>query len=93
MKNLFLFFVLIINGSNYSQQGWFLQSPSPTIQELRDVFFIDTLNGWGVGDAGVIIKTSDGGENWSLLNSNSNSTLSSINFGMNKLELLLGEQY
>jgi photosystem II stability/assembly factor-like uncharacterized protein len=80
MKNLFLFFVFIINISNYSQQGWFLQSPSPTIQDLRDVFFFDTLNGWSVGDAGVIIKTTDGGENWNLLYSNSNATLSSVKF-------------
>lgn len=35
--------------------------------DLRDVFFIDSLYGWAVGDSGTVIATSDGGENWEKL--------------------------
>ena len=31
---------------------------------LRDVHFVDALQGWAVGDHGVILKTADGGEHW-----------------------------
>ncbi|NWF90354.1 MAG: glycosyl hydrolase, partial [Ignavibacteriaceae bacterium] len=30
---------------------------------LLDVFFIDSLYGWAVGDSGIVIATSDGGGN------------------------------
>ena len=31
---------------------------------LRDVHFIDARQGWAVGDQGVILKTTDGGQRW-----------------------------
>ena len=31
---------------------------------LRDVHFVDALRGWAVGDHGVILNTTDGGEHW-----------------------------
>jgi hypothetical protein len=31
---------------------------------LRSVFFIDTQEGWVVGDAGVILHTLNGGKTW-----------------------------
>jgi photosystem II stability/assembly factor-like uncharacterized protein len=64
----YLFFVLTIsflfNSTSFAQ--WTKQI-SNVHANLRDVFFIDTLYGWAVGDSGVIIATSDGGENWSSL--------------------------
>jgi photosystem II stability/assembly factor-like uncharacterized protein len=32
--------------------------------ELADVFFLDGLRGWAVGDRGVVWHTEDGGRNW-----------------------------
>ncbi|KPK83920.1 MAG: hypothetical protein AMS27_11470 [Bacteroides sp. SM23_62_1] len=37
--------------------------------ELYGLCFTDSLNGWAVGDNGLIIKTADGGANWSIQNS------------------------
>ena len=34
---------------------------------LRDVHFIDTRQGWAVGDQGVILKTIDGGQSWNAV--------------------------
>ena len=40
---------------------------SGTQNVLRDVFFIDSANGWVVGHDGFILHSSDGGANWSTL--------------------------
>jgi len=34
---------------------------------LYDVFFVDNAQGWIVGDNGIVLYTSDGGKQWSLL--------------------------
>ena len=34
---------------------------------LRDVHFVDNLYGWAAGDQGVILKTVDGGKNWTMV--------------------------
>ena len=31
---------------------------------LRDIHMIDNRQGWAVGDHGVILKTTDGGQRW-----------------------------
>ena len=31
---------------------------------LREVYFVDDLHGWAIGDNAVIIATTDGGETW-----------------------------
>jgi|GEM_PF-6482808 len=40
--------------------------PAPTNQSLNAVFVLDTLNAWAVGTNGVVVHSSDGGENWTL---------------------------
>ncbi|MQQ99220.1 WD40/YVTN/BNR-like repeat-containing protein [Glaciimonas soli] len=39
----------------------------PTRTMLTSVTFIDNKTGWAAGHDGVVLKTVDGGENWSLL--------------------------
>lgn len=46
---------------------------------LQDVFFIDKNTGWTVSLNGVILKTTDGGTNWSVLSSSTYS-ISGIHF-------------
>lgn len=43
------------------------QATVPTIATLTGVFFHDRTLGWAVGHDAVIIKTTDGGENWKLV--------------------------
>jgi photosystem II stability/assembly factor-like uncharacterized protein len=46
-----------------SQHEWQIQySDSTTI--LRDIFFVNENTGWAVGQGGVFLNTSDGGDNW-----------------------------
>ncbi len=40
---------------------------SGTQAVLRNVFFVDSANGWVVGHDGLILKSSDGGATWSTL--------------------------
>lgn len=42
---------------------------SPVNTTLRRLCFVDSLNGWAAGEAGTIIRTSDGGNNWEVQNS------------------------
>ncbi len=60
MKSIF-FFLFFLTTSVLPQ--WKIQNSGVNVS-LRDVFFVDSLYGLAVGDSGVIIATSDGGENW-----------------------------
>jgi photosystem II stability/assembly factor-like uncharacterized protein len=66
MKNRFyalvIFSILIVQSVGYSQ-FWVYQT-SGTTQELNGVFMLDELNGWVCGDAGTLLKTNNGGQNW-----------------------------
>jgi photosystem II stability/assembly factor-like uncharacterized protein len=75
MNKLIIF--LIFTLSTYSQQqSWFWQNPYPQGNDLYDVSFIDSLHGWAVGYYitlnynSTIIKTTDGGKNWSVIYTN-----------------------
>lgn len=74
---LFFTFVLIIQSDVYSQ-FWFYQT-SNTTQELNDVFMHNELNGWVCGDAGTLLKTTNGGQNWNQIPATGND-LNSIVF-------------
>jgi photosystem II stability/assembly factor-like uncharacterized protein len=51
-----------------------------TDASLADVFFTDELNGWAVGDRGVIWHTEDGGTTWTQQESNVTCRLNSVFF-------------
>ncbi|MEE4260632.1 MAG: YCF48-related protein, partial [Bacteroidales bacterium] len=50
------------------------------MQPLNDVTFIDSNNGWAVGDSGTILHTSDGGNNWEFQESGTIADLNSVFF-------------
>src|SRR5262249_20656388 len=41
---------------------------------LKGVWFVDANNGWIAGDGGKILKTTDGGTNWSTVSSPAGAT-------------------
>jgi photosystem II stability/assembly factor-like uncharacterized protein len=47
---------------------------------LRDIYFVDANTGFAVGDSGYVIKTSDGGINWTSQNLGTACGLTSIFF-------------
>ncbi|MCX7611947.1 MAG: YCF48-related protein, partial [Ignavibacterium sp.] len=62
----------------YSQ--WFWQNPLPQSNPLYSVKFIDANTGWAVGELGTIIKTTDGGINWTVQSSDTIGALNSVCF-------------
>jgi photosystem II stability/assembly factor-like uncharacterized protein len=73
---IFFFFFL------FTQIGfpqWYWQN-SPTTQNLNAVHFIDVNNGFAVGDSGIIIHTTDGGVNWTIIPSGTTVSLKGICF-------------
>lgn len=79
MKRLYLLFLLVLlNELVFSQ--WIWQNPLPQGNVLNKVFFVDSSNGWAAGDAGAILRTTDGGAKWSIQNSGTNINLTDIYF-------------
>lgn len=44
--------------------GWCWQNPTPAGSSLNAVAAVSSVNGWAVGDGGVILETNDGGTTW-----------------------------
>lgn len=57
---LFLFLLL---SNIFSQQYW-LEVPSPTTKNLKKSLFFDNSYGWVIGDSGIILNTTNSGQNW-----------------------------
>lgn len=76
MKRLILFeLILIFFATTFetdSPPGWFQQT-LPVNDQINDIFFLDSLTGWVVtagassgSDTGYVMKTTDGGNSWSV---------------------------
>ncbi|MCX6224716.1 MAG: YCF48-related protein [Bacteroidia bacterium] len=70
----------ITNASSESPGFTNQTNPSVAATTLWGVFFYDVDHGWAVGDAGTIITTTDGGTNWSALESGTNTNLKDVHF-------------
>jgi photosystem II stability/assembly factor-like uncharacterized protein len=60
---LIIGFVTFLNIKEFPQNFW-EKIYSPTSKSLNSVVFTDSLNGWVSGESGLIIHTSNGGEDW-----------------------------
>jgi photosystem II stability/assembly factor-like uncharacterized protein len=77
LKISLLVFILSITIS--AQEGWFLQFPLPSVNFIHSSYFVDENLGWGIGPA-LILKTTDGGENWIDQHSPIPSELEAVHF-------------
>lgn len=75
----FFSFIIYINLS-YSQQGWYWVNPLPQANNLNRVSFVDMNSGYAVGDGGVILKTTNGGNNWNVMQFKSYINLRFVKF-------------
>src|SRR5262249_15107579 len=57
----------------YNGTSWATQT-SPVSNNLTGVWLVDANNGWIAGDGGKILKTTDGGTNWSTVSSPAGAT-------------------
>lgn len=64
----FLFLICLGFPSSAQMQPW-KKLQSPVNVTLRCLCFADSLNGWAAGEAGTIIRTTDGGNSWDVQNS------------------------
>jgi len=63
-----------------SQGGWFWQNPLPTGTDLNSVKFIDATTGWAVGNFGTILRTTNGGADWTSQSSGTTEYLFGVSF-------------
>jgi photosystem II stability/assembly factor-like uncharacterized protein len=73
-------FLSLLLASPLSAHDYWLRQQTPTLANLNQIVFTDSLNGWAAGDSGVIIYTSNGGLNWSRLNSEVNYEIYWLHF-------------
>lgn len=69
MKKLFSV-LLIIFFTQLLHAQW-VQIPSGTFENLNSIQFPDANTGYAVGNAGVVLKTTNGGQNWLTLSTGS----------------------
>jgi len=60
----FTIICLMLNSAAFSQSEWFFQNHITNSPGLNSVYFIDNNTGWAVGDASMVLKTTNGGRNW-----------------------------
>ncbi|OGU77134.1 MAG: hypothetical protein A2W11_11305 [Ignavibacteria bacterium RBG_16_35_7] len=86
MKKIAIIFVLLVvvfsslSIKLSAQSGWFWQNPLPQGQTLKDVHVFDEHTSITVGEAGTIIKTTDGGISWVSLTGAGSDRLNSVYF-------------
>ena len=66
-----LIFIISFNFAHNPPSGWYQQFlPNIGGRQISDVFFLDSLTGWGVtpftqlNDTVYVLKTINGGDNW-----------------------------
>lgn len=70
MKNIIIIWVVLISltvAAN-AQPGWVIQT-SPTIQNLYGIAYTNANTWIAVGNSGTILRSSDGGINWTIITS------------------------
>ncbi|NOS85592.1 MAG: T9SS type A sorting domain-containing protein [Ignavibacteria bacterium] len=71
--------VLFFSCSISFPQSW-IQQTSGTTASLIDIYFLNTNTGFACGSGGVIVKTTNSGLNWAILNTGITSNLVKIKF-------------
>ncbi|MFA4853693.1 MAG: YCF48-related protein [Bacteroidales bacterium] len=89
MKKVVLFFIAFsIVKITYSQ--WLSQT-SNTVSNLNSVCFLNADTGFTVGQSGTILKTTNGGNDWTVLPSLTTNKLNSICFANSDVGYIVGD--
>jgi photosystem II stability/assembly factor-like uncharacterized protein len=59
--------LVLVSVSGLFAQQWTLQSPLPLDRELECATFVDPLHGWAGNQWGDLVRTTDGGQTWSII--------------------------
>jgi photosystem II stability/assembly factor-like uncharacterized protein len=79
----------ITNGT--SPTPTFSSQTSGTAQTLNGIFMLDSNTGWIVGNNGTILKTIDGGANWTPQTSGTTTVLRSVHFASASIGWAVGD--
>ena len=63
-----------------AQARWVWQNPLPQGNTLYGVYFTDANTGTATGDNWTIVRTTDGGDSWSIQSSGTTNTLYGVSF-------------
>ena len=74
---LFIFGFFIYTQINFAQTGWY-QLNSGTNLNINCVHFLNANSGIAGADLGTILKTTNGGENWSMINTSVFDPITSV---------------
>jgi photosystem II stability/assembly factor-like uncharacterized protein len=85
---LLFYFILVFKV--LQADGWEWQNPTPQGNWIYSSYFFSTDLGFAVGDNGTIIKTDDGGENWTRVTSSSIEQFFSIHFPTLNIGYIVG---
>ena len=75
MKKILLLLLALCTTELYAQQGWYWQNPLPQGNYLYEVSGFDANIVIAVGASGTVIKSTDGGTNWTATVAGSSHTL------------------
>jgi len=77
-----MIFILILTGINSlsAQQSWIWQNPLPNGHSIKANYFFDANTGFVAGEYGNIMKTTNGGVNWTVYTTGSTDEISGIVF-------------
>ncbi|MGC8581794.1 MAG: WD40/YVTN/BNR-like repeat-containing protein [Thermoplasmata archaeon] len=73
----------LIPHSSYINYSWVPANTSGidlSNNQLRSVYFVNSTTGWAVGDNGMALKSTDGGNTWHIINLNTRVNLRSVYF-------------
>ena len=79
-RNIALLLIVIILHSYSMAQEWTIVSEPDIKVTLQDIVFINENEGWVVGDEGLILHTTNGGDDWLEVNSGTAKDLVKIFF-------------
>ena len=71
---------LVKDKSCTTSGGWCWQRPLPQGNLIHDTAYVDTLNGWAVGEAGTLLSTHDAGVTWQARRSGTELALTRVVF-------------
>ena len=73
-----------------TQSGWILHESGQSYWNLNSICFINTGTGFAAGNNGTFDKTTNGGFNWSLLNTGTNNNFNSVSFPSSNTGYIVG---
>ncbi|HSW54624.1 MAG TPA: YCF48-related protein [Ignavibacteriaceae bacterium] len=82
--------VFILSITMPAQEGWFWQNPLPQGNNLESICSADSNTLFAVGWYGIIIKSTDGGDNWIVQQSGTINQLNGVSFTNSELGIAVG---